>query len=583
MAHRTPAATPAAPNQFDTLVDYGLLDTDSALVEALQRAGAQWALPRLLDYGQRLGTAATAALAEQANRHTPELHRFDARGRRIDQVEFHPSWHALMVLYRAENLVALPFATQQRGRWSAWAAGFYLHGQIEQGTLCPATMTTASMAVLQKEPALWAQLKDKFHSTEYDPRDLPLAHKRSIWVGMGMTEKQGGSDVRANTTLAMPLGAGGRGGAYVLHGHKWFFSVPQSDAHLVVARTEGRSRGSGIRSNGSAGGNGGHACFFVPRWRPDGSRNAVRVQRLKDKVGNRSNASSEVEFDGAWGVLLGEEGRGIPTLIEMAALTRLNCVLGSAAILRQATVQAIAYARQRQAFGKPLAQQPLMRSVLTDLALESEAALVLALRLAEACEHAQDAENSGVAADPVQRAWKRVLTPAAKFWVCKRVVELTGEAMEVLGGNGYVDDGVMARLFREAPVNSIWEGSGNVMCLDVLRALAREPEAAAALLDTWAAEAASAPRIAAELQALRTLLALPPGQREALGRVLAQRLVLLAQACLLRRHAPACMADAFIATRLGNGSDASPSGRVVGAIDTRALDVDAVLARVFAE
>ncbi len=572
------SATHQVFNQFDTLVDFALLDTDAALVEALERAGAGWALPQLSDYGKRLGSAATAALAEQANRHTPQLHRFDARGRRTDQVEFHPGWHALMAMYRAENLVALPFSSAQPGRWSAWAAGFYLHGQIEQGTLCPATMTTASMAVLQKEPSLWAQLKDLFHSTEYDTRDLPLAQKRSLWIGMGMTEKQGGSDVRANTTLATPLGAGGRGGEYLLRGHKWFFSAPQSDAHLVVARTEGGSSDS----TGSGGGSGGgHACFFVPRWRPDGSRNAVQVQRLKDKVGNRSNASSEVEFDGAWGVLLGEEGRGIPTIIEMATMTRLNCVLGSAAILRQATVQAIAYARQRQAFGKPLAQQPLMRSVLTDLALESEAALVLALRLAQAYEHAQDAENSGVEADPVERAWKRVMTPAAKFWVCKRAVELTGEAMEVLGGNGYVDDGVMARLFREAPVNSIWEGSGNVMCLDVLRALAREPEAATALLDTWAADAAGAPRIAAELQALRGLLALPPGQLEALGRVLVQRLVLLAQACLLRRHAPACMADAFIATRLGSGGDTGHSGRVVGAIDTRALDVDALLARVF--
>ncbi len=568
--HMTATKTHAVFNQFDTLVDCALLETDTALVEALERAGAQWALPQLSDYGKRLGTAATAALAEQANRHTPELHRFDARGRRIDEVEFHPSWHALMAMYRAENLVALPFATQQRGRWSVWAAGFYLHGQIEQGTLCPATMTTASMAVLQKEPALWAQLKDKFYSTDYDARNLPLAQKRCIWVGMGMTEKQGGSDVRANTTLATPLGAGGRGGEYLLRGHKWFFSVPQSDAHLVVARTEETKTVSG-----------GHACFFVPRWRPDGSRNAVQVQRLKDKVGNRSNASSEVEFDGAWGVLLGEEGRGIPTIIEMATMTRLNCVLGSAAILRQATVQALAYARQRQAFGKPLAQQPLMRSVLTDLALESEAALVLALQLAQAYEHAQDAENNGLEADPVQRAWKRILTPAAKFWVCKRAVELTGEAMEVLGGNGYVEGDVMARLFREAPVNSIWEGSGNVMCLDVLRALEREPEAAAALLHAWAADAAGEPRMAAELQALRALLALPPEEREALARVLVQRLVLLAQACLLRRHAPACMAEGFIATRLGSEPGGGASGRVVGAIDTRAIDVDAVLARAF--
>jgi len=289
-------------------------------------------------------------------------------------------------------------------------------------------------------------------------------------------------------------------------------------------------------------------------------------------VGNRSNSSSEVEFQDAWGILMGEEGRGIPTIIEMATTTRLNCVIGSAAMLRQASVQALAYARQRQAFGKRLAEQPLMRAVLADLALESEAALVLAMRLAQAYEH----ESAGDS-DPVQRAWKRVMTPAAKFWVCKRAVELTGEAMEVLGGNGYVEGGVLGRLFREAPVNSIWEGSGNVMCLDVLRALTREPEAAQALLDDLHSVGAGEPRIVAELQALRALLATPPESLEALGRVLVQRLVLVAQACLLRRHAPAAVADGFIATRLGE----SARGRVVGAIDTRALDVGAVLARAF--
>ena len=539
-------------NQFDELTDFNLLTTDAALVEALQRAGAQGSVPALSAYGERLGAADTWRLAEEANRHTPVLHSFDARGRRADMVEFHPSWHALMSLYRAQGLIAQPFQTNGIGRWTAWAAGFYLHGQVEQGTLCPATMTTASIPVLQKEPALWAQLQAPLFSSDYDARDVPLAQKRSIWLGMGMTEKQGGSDVRANTTLATPLGTGGRGGEYLLRGHKWFFSAPMCDAHLVVARTA----------------EGGHACFFVPRWRPDGSKNTVNVQRLKDKVGNRSNSSSEVEFEDAWGILMGEEGRGIPTIIEMAATTRLNCVIGSAAMLRQATVQALAYARRREAFGKRLAEQPLMRTVLADLALESEAALVLAMRLAEAFER----DDS-----PAQRAWKRVMTPAAKFWVCKRAVELTGEAMEVFGGNGYVDSSVMARLFREAPVNSIWEGSGNVMCLDVLRGIGREPEAAMALLAELADTAAGEPLLQTELQALRSLLSTPPEQLEALGRVLVQRLVLVAQACLLRRHAPAAVADGFIATRLGSAG----AGRVVGAIDTRAMDVAAVLARAF--
>ncbi|MDE2415910.1 MAG: isovaleryl-CoA dehydrogenase [Comamonadaceae bacterium] len=542
-------------NQFPELADYDPLATDPALCEALQRAGAAWARPALDAYAVRLGRFDTYALAQQANRHTPELQRYDSRGQRVDALEFHPAWHALLALYRAQGLVSLPFRELQTGRWTAWAAGFYLHGQVEQGTLCPATMTQAAIPLLQKEDALWSQLKDKLYSDAYDARDLPAADKASIWLGMGMTEKQGGSDVRANTTVASAIGAGGRGGEYLLRGHKWFFSAPQCDAHLVTARV---------------GADGPFACFYVPRWRPDGSRNAVRVQRLKDKVGNRSNASSEVEFEDAWGLLMGEEGRGIPTIIEMAGYTRLNCVAGSAAILRQATVQAIAYARQRHVFGKALADQPLMRAVLADLALESEAALLLLMRLAQAFEREGDDQ-------PAERAWKRAMTPAAKFWVCKRAVELTGEAMEVFGGNGYVEDGVMARLFREAPVNSIWEGSGNVMCLDLLRALQREPDAAQALLAELHAAAAGEPRLAAALRELQALLAAPPDEAEALGRLLAQRLVLLAQACLLRQHAPAAMADAFIATRLG----AASAGRVAGAIDLRGMDVGAILGRAF--
>ncbi|EZP52122.1 acyl-CoA dehydrogenase family protein [Delftia sp. NA_296.1] len=541
-------------NQVDELTDFNLLEADPALAEALQRNGAARHIPSLSRYAQQLGERATWELAEQANRHTPELHRFDARGRIIDAVEFHPSWHTLLGLYRQQGLISLPFEDSSAGRWSAWAAGFYLHGQVEQGTLCPATMTTAAIPLLQKEPALWQQLQGKLFSHEYDPRDLPVADKASMWLGMGMTEKQGGSDVRANTTVAMPVHAGGRGGEYLLRGHKWFFSAPMCDAHLVVARM-----GEG----------GGQACFYVPRWRPDGSRNAVRVQRLKDKVGNRSNSSSEVEFEDAWGILMGEEGRGIPTIIEMATYTRLNCVLGSAAILRSATVQALAYARRRSVFGKQLAEQPLMRTVLADLALESEAALQIAMRLAQAYE------RGGDEGDPLERAWKRIMTPAAKFWVCKRGVELTGEAMEVLGGNGYVDTGVMARLFREAPVNSIWEGSGNVMCLDVLRAISREPDGAQLLLQDLIDTAAGEPALLQQAQSLARRLSGPPDQLEAQARRLVQDLVLLAQACLLRRHAPPAMADGFIATRLG----AQQGAMVAGAFDPAGLDIAAILQR----
>ncbi|MDR2334335.1 MAG: acyl-CoA dehydrogenase family protein [Burkholderiaceae bacterium] len=550
--------TAEAPNQFPDWTGYNLLTTDPALQESLRRTGAAWADPQLSNYAQQLGNPQSFELAELANRHTPELHGFDSRGRRISSVEFHPAWHALLGMYREHGLVSLPFEDRQkRGRWTAWAAGFYLHGQIEQGTLCPSTMTQASIPLLQREPALWNALGNKLLSHEYDARDVPLAEKRSLFIGMGMTEKQGGSDVRANTTLARAVGTGGRGAEYRIDGHKWFYSAPMSDAHLVVARIE--------HEDGPLG------CFFVPRWRDDGTRNGVHVERLKDKVGNRSNSSSEVEFIAASGVLIGEEGRGIPTIIEMATYTRLNCVVGSAAILRSALVQAIAYARKRSAFGRQLAEQPLMRSVLADLALESEAALQLAMRLAQAYE-----DDDSAAPDPLASAWKRVMTPAAKFWVCKRGVELTGEAMEVFGGNGYVNESIVARLFREAPVNSIWEGSGNVMCLDVLRALSRERDALELLHADFSNAALDEPRIAKALHELRSLFATPPDQLEALARLLVQRLVLVAQACLLKRHAPAFVADAFIATRL-----ASPTGQsgVVGAIDVRGVDVDALLAR----
>lgn len=537
-------------NQYDELTDYNLYATDAPLREAMARAGAGWASETLSGYGGKLGSAQTWQWAAQANKHDPEFEAFDARGRRVDRVEFHPSWHELMRMHREAGSVSMAFRDpQQAGRWAAWAAHFYMEGQVEAGSMCPLSMTQASIPVLSKEPGLWAKYGDKLMSNSYDARDLPIEQKSSIWIGMGMTEKQGGSDVRANTTTATPVGAGGRGGEYLIRGHKWFFSAPMCDAHLVVARTA----------------DGGPSCFFVPRWKPDGTKNPVRIQRLKEKVGNRSNSSSEVEFQDAWGILMGEEGRGIPTIIEMATYTRLHCVLGSSAMLRQAAVQAIAYARQRKAFGNVLAQQPLMRGVLADLALESEAALVLAMRLAQAYERDDD---------PAQRVWKRVMTPAAKFWVCKRAVEVTGEAMEVFGGNGYVENGPMARLFREAPVNSIWEGSGNVMCLDVMRAIGREPQATFALLDELSEGARDDAPLQAEVSALREMLGTDPAQLEGLGRRFAQRLVLSAQAVLLRQHAPAAVADAFIATRFD-----SQWGRVVGAVDTRKMDVDALLQR----
>ncbi|WP_153099141.1 isovaleryl-CoA dehydrogenase [Paraburkholderia hayleyella] len=543
-------------NQVPPLVDYNLFASDPALSAALERNGAAWHRAALLRDGAALSSAQVQALADLANRHSPELFTHSPRGERIDALEFHPAWHTLLTLLRRQDLHALPFSQPQPGAMSARCAGYFLHAQLESGSLCPLTMTFASIPVLQREPALFDTLRDKLYSREHDARDLPLTHKRSAMIGMGMTEKQGGSDVRSNQTQAFPTHGGGRGAHYRLVGHKWFFSAPQCDAHLVLART---SEHAGL------------SCFFVPRFAPDGSKNAVQVQRLKNKLGNRSNASSEVEFDQAFGILIGDEGRGIPTIIEMASYTRLDCVIGSAALMRAALVQAIHHARHRSAFGRRLIEQPLMRNVLADLALETEAATVLFMRLARAFEETAHAAE--------ERGWQRIVTPAAKFWVCKRALEFTGEAMEVWGGNGYVEDGPMARLYREAPVNSIWEGSGNVMCLDVLRAIEREPDAAHALLAAWQAVAHNEPALQAALTRLTAALATDAAMREASARRIAQQIVLLAQATLLVQYAPPAVADAFIATRLAD--NCGDNGRIYGTLPAT-FDHAALIERAFA-
>ena len=527
-------------NQVPDLENYNLYATDAALCEGVQRSDAGWHDEPLTRLGAELGSRETLQLGELANCHLPELQTHDRVGHRIDVVEFHPSWHRLLALLRRDGLHALPWMLPQPGTHVARAAGYFLHAQVEAGSLCPTTMTFASIPVLQNEPALFAMLKDKLFSCEHDPRDLPMEQKKSILIGMGMTEKQGGSDVRTNATIARPLSGSGRGAGYLLTGHKWFFSAPMCDAHLVLACTEG-----------------GLSCFFVPRWRSDGSKNTVLVQRLKDKLGNRSNSSSEVEFQDAWGLMVGEEGRGIPTIIEMANHTRLDCVIGSAGLMRQAFVQAAHHARYRIAFGKRLAEQPLMQNVLADLALESEAATTLMLRLARSFESPND---------PLERAWRRIVTPAGKFWICKRALEFTGECMEVWGGNGYVETGPMARLYREAPVNSIWEGSGNVMCLDMLRAIERETDGFLLLLDhldKFAAGHAGLNKLAA---ALRHDLSAPPEQREALARRFTQRLVLAVQGMLMLESAPTDIAEAFIASRID-----PQCGRVYGTLAASSL------------
>ena len=536
-------------NQFDELQNYNLLTTDQVLQEILQRYGSQ-DQQRLTEFSQIAGSTEYYEYADLANRHTPELHSFDALGRRKDFLEFHPAWHKWMRLNRQFDTHAYPFNhAQSSSKWVDWAARFFLSGQVECGNLCPNSMTLGSIPLIQNEPELWEKVGEKLLSTEYDERDIPISQKKSIWLGMGMTEKQGGSDVRANETRAVPVAESGRGQAYLLTGHKWFFSAPMCDAHLVVAKTE----------------QDGLACFFVPRWLEDGTKNPVQVQRLKDKVGNRSNSSSEVEFKNAWGIMIGEAGRGIPTIIEMANYTRLTCSVGSSAMLRQALVQCIAYTRQRKAFGKHLAEQPLMRAVLADLALETEAAMQLSFHLA----HCYESD------DELSLAWRRIMTPAAKFWVCKRAVELTGEMMEVFGGNGYVDTGIMARIFKEAPVNTIWEGSGNVMCLDVLRAIQRDRESIEVLFKSFAQVAAQDSILQDELQALFKLFSgLQTDELQFMARSLVSRLVILAQAILLKQHAPDFVADAFIATRYSEFH-----GRVVGMIDAKAVDVERLLER----
>ncbi|WP_299450692.1 isovaleryl-CoA dehydrogenase [uncultured Pigmentiphaga sp.] len=509
---------------------YSLYDTDVALQEAVAREGAAHAQEALREHGAWLGRPEVMEAGRDANAHPPQFIPVDPVGRRVDALRFHPAWHFLMSGIFQRGLHCAPWSSPAPGAMAARAAGYLMQGQVEAGTLCPTTMTFGAIPVLAKEPAGevdfardWLAL---LYSRCYDPADAPVASKRGVLVGMGMTEKQGGSDVRANTTHAEPCAAPGRGRSYLLTGHKWFYSVPQSDAHLVLAQA-----GEGL------------SCFFVPRYRPDGRRNAVRIVRLKDKLGNRSNASAEVEFCGAWGVMVGDPGRGVPTILEMASHTRLDCVLGSAALLRQATVQALHFCSRRQAFGKLLIRQSLMRHLLADLALESEAATALAMRLARAFE--SDA--------PLERALRRIVTPAAKYWVCKRAEAAIGECMEACGGNGYVEDGPMPRLYREAPVNAIWEGAGNIMCLDVLRAMQRDPEALEALEEHLRDRGRGSDEFRAAWQAWVDLIA-ARDEAEFKARRIAGLTAALVQAAVLMDIPGGMAADAFIAARLAQPS-----------------------------
>ncbi|MGH3406368.1 MAG: acyl-CoA dehydrogenase family protein, partial [Streptosporangiaceae bacterium] len=432
-------------NQVPLLADYDVA-ADAALLAAVEREGAGWARGELHELGLLAGAADTQELARLANVYGPVLRTHDARGHRIDEVDFHPAWHELMATAVRHGLHAAPWAQQRAGAHVARAARFFVWTQAEAGHGCPISMTYASVPALRHQPALAARYEPLLASGAYQPGLAVPDGKAGLLAGMGMTEKQGGSDVRANTTVAVPDPAAGDGG-YRLTGHKWFCSAPMCDLFLVLAQApEGLS------------------CFLLPRVRPDGSRNDMRIQRLKDKLGNRSNASAEVEYDDALAWLVGEPGRGIATIIEMVSATRLDCVLGSAAQMRLACVTAADYVSRRQAFGSVLIDYPLMASVVADLTLESEAATTLAIRLAGAADRA-------ARGDAAEAEFLRLALPAAKYWVCKRTPLVAGEALECLGGNGYVEDSPMPRLYRDAPLNSIWEGSGNITALDVLRAL----------------------------------------------------------------------------------------------------------------
>ena len=529
-------STHTVTNQVPPLVGHSLLAADPALEEGLRRWSSPAAYEDIAVLGELAGRPEAQQAGELANTHTPVLRTHAPTGERIDEVEFHPSWHQLMDAAVANGLTASPWTEPAgTGAHVRRAAGFIVWSQVEAGHLCPVSMTYAAVPALRANPELASAWVPKLASREYDFGLRPVAGKRGAIAGMGMTEKQGGSDVRANSTLAtaVPDGPLGGGDTYRLTGHKWFLSAPMSDAFLVLAQTEA-----------------GPTCFLVPRVLDDDSRNPFALQRLKDKLGNRSNASSEVELDGTWGVRVGDEGRGVRTIIDMVASTRLDCVLGSTATMRQAVARAVHHARHRAAFGALLVDQPLMRNVLVDLALETEAATTLSLRLA----HAVDEGDS---------AFSRLAVAVSKYWVCKRTAPVVAEALECLGGNGYVEENGLARLYREAPLNSIWEGSGNVNALDVLRAVSREPAAVEAFVGEIKGGLGHSAALDGAITGVQDVVRYAATPDAAVGaRRVVETLAVTLQAALLAQHAPSEVSDAFVASRLAGGH-----GHTLGTLD----------------
>jgi putative acyl-CoA dehydrogenase len=536
---RTRLETHDVSNQPPPFEEVNLFTSDIALQAAVQAAGGAVHEERLEAFGAAAGAAETALWAAQANENPPRLMAFDRYGQRLDEVEFHPAYHRLMALGLTAGVSS--------AAWEGAAAGYVLHtalefmmAQAEPGVCCPMTMTAAAPAALRHHPGVAAAWVPRIVASHYDPSSQPAAGKSGVTIGMAMTEKQGGSDVRTNTTRAVRHGEG-----YALTGHKWFCSAPMSDAFLTLAYADG-----------------GLTCFLVPRWTPDGERNAIYLMRLKDKLGDRANASAEIEYHGAYAERVGEEGRGVRTIIDMVHHTRLDCIIAPAAYMRQALANALWHAAHRTAFQRRLIDQPLMRSLLADMAIESEAATALTFRIARSFDESNDEAAA---------AFSRIATPVAKYWINKRVVNIAVEAMEVHGGAGYIEDSVMPRIYRQSPLNSIWEGSGNVVCLDVLRAMARDPHSVEALIaELESARGAHRPLDRA-IDDVKAYIARPPD--EAHARRLAEMLALALQGAVLTRSAPATVADAFCATRL-----CDRPGLSYGAIDA-AIDVDAIIGR----
>ena len=544
----SPLGTHEVKNQAPPLEGYDLFTENIALQEAVVRGGASWAKDHLSGYGARLGSAEIFDVARLANTHTPVLHTHDRYGHRIDRVEFHPSYHQLMELAVAYGNHAMAWMESRPGAHVARGALCIMHSEVEPATQCPLTMTHSAVPSLRLHDDLASRWVPKILTNEYDPTFAPAEQKRGVTMGMAMTEKQGGSDVRANTTRAVPIsGATGAGAEYSLTGHKWFCSAPMSDAFLTLAHTEK-----------------GLSCFFVPRFTPDGRPNAFFLQRLKNKIGNRANASSEVEYRDTWSVMLGDDGRGVPTIIEMVHHTRLDVALGATGLMRQAVSQALHHTAHRMTFGRRLVEHPLMQNVLADLVLESEAATALSMRLALAFD-------SGVSES--ERLLARLGTAVAKYWLAKRVTNHVTECLECHGGNGYIDDQVMGRLYREAPLGSIWEGSGNVQCLDVLRAMHKTPGVTEALLSELDAARGGDRRYDAYLDMVKSSLR-PTSDMQMTARRLVERVALALSASQLIQHAPGYIADAFCASRLerdwGLEYGTLPSGIDVKAIIERA-------------